>query len=175
MENLAASIDRLACFPRVLQTLATGMTDADLRWKPGAEHWSVLEVFGHLADEEARDFRPRLERTLAGRAWEPIDPEGWASAHRYNEASPAEVLAAFATQRERSVAWLAGLVGVVGVGEVDWGCAHEHPVFGPIRAGDLLASWVDHDALHLRQIARRLHDLAVRDAGEFGTGYAGAW
>ncbi len=172
MQQLSRLLDRLACFPRVLQTLATGMSDADLRWKPGAEHWSVLEVFGHLAEEEARDFRPRLERTLAGRAWDPIDPEGWAVAHRYNEASPAEVLAEFATRRERSVAWLAGLVGV---GSVDWGCVHEHPVFGPIRAGDLLASWVDHDALHLRQIARRLHELAVRDAGEFSTLYAGAW
>lgn len=31
-------------------------------------------------------------------------------------------------------------------------------------------------ALHLlRRIAKRLHQLAGRDAGPFGTGYAGSW
>jgi hypothetical protein len=39
----------------------------------------------------------------------------------------------------------------------------------------LLASWAAHDALHLRQIARRLHGLAARDAGPYGVAYAGEW
>ncbi len=30
-------------------------------------------------------------------------------------------------------------------------------------------------ALHLRRIAKRLHQLAGRDAGPFETGYAGPW
>lgn len=30
-------------------------------------------------------------------------------------------------------------------------------------------------AVHLRRIAKRLHQLAGRDAGSFGTGYAGSW
>ncbi|NUP91044.1 MAG: DinB family protein, partial [Candidatus Sumerlaeia bacterium] len=50
---------------------------------------------------------------------------------------------------------------------------HRHPKAGPLRAGDLLAAWAAHDALHLRQIAKRLLDLARRDAGGFKTDYAG--
>lgn len=169
MHNLPAMIDRLACFPRVLQTLATGVTDEGLRFKPAPRHWSILEVFCHLADEEERDFRPRIERTLAQASWEPIDPERWAHQHRYNEQSPAEVLARFATLREQSLAWLHGL------GAPDWEAAHRHGILGSIRAGDLMASWVAHDALHLRQIARRLYELAGRDAAPYSTAYAGDW
>jgi hypothetical protein len=167
VHNPPALIDRLACFPRVLQALAAGLPDADLRWKPAPQHWSILEILCHLADEEERDFRPRLANTLAARPWEPIDPEGWAD--RYNEQSPAEIVARLATERERSVAWLQSLQ------ETDWDTPHAHPILGPIRAGDLLASWAAHDALHLRQIARRLHELAQRDGLPYGSAYAGSW
>jgi len=162
-------MDRLACFPRILQTLAAGLTDADMRFKPVPQHWSILEVLCHLADEEERDFPARLARTLAGEAWEPIDPEGWAHQHRYNEQSPSETIARFATLREQSLAWMHGR------GEIDWDAAHQHSILGPIRAGDLFASWLAHDALHLRQISRRLFELAQRDGAPYSTAYAGDW
>ncbi len=44
-----------------------------------------------------------------------------------------------------------------------------------MHAGTLFASWLAHDALHLRQIAKRMYELAVRDAGSFDTKYAGDW
>jgi hypothetical protein len=37
-----------------------------------------------------------------------------------------------------------------------------------------MASWAAHDALHLRQIAKRLYELTARDAGRYSAGYAGA-
>ena len=40
---------------------------------------------------------------------------------------------------------------------------------------DLLTSWAAHDALHLRQIAKRLFQLAERDGGEYNSRYAGEW
>ena len=169
MNNYNASVDRLACFPRALQSLIVGITDTDLRFRPPSQAWSILEVLCHLADEEERDFRPRLERTLHDEPWEPIDPEGWAIAHRYNEQSPAEVVARFAAERERSVLWLKSLENP------NWDQSHDYPNHGPITAGEVFASWVAHDALHMRQIARRMHDLAQRDAGSHGTGYAGQW
>ncbi len=44
------------------------------RWKPSPERWSLLEIVNHLADEEALDFRTRIERTLRdpSGAWPPI-------------------------------------------------------------------------------------------------------
>ena len=46
---------------------------------------------------------------------------------------------------------------------------------GGLSAGDLLASWAAHDWLHLRQIAKRRHELTARDAGKFSIAYAGRW
>ena len=58
---------------------------------------------------------------------------------------------------------------------IDFDVAREHPTAGPLRAGDLLAAWADHDALHLRQITKRVHQLTERDAGSYSTAYAGSW
>jgi hypothetical protein len=57
----------------------------------------------------------------------------------------------------------------------DFTRAYAHPKFGPLHAGMLLASWAAHDTLHARQISRRLHDLAARDAGPYSVSYAGEW
>ena len=57
----------------------------------------------------------------------------------------------------------------------EWGRTHEHPALGPLAAGDLLASWADHDLLHARQLIKRQHQFALADAGAFGCRYAGEW
>ncbi len=168
--NASALIDRLERFAGVLPAVVSAVTDADARWKPAAEHWSILEVCRHLLDEEREDFRVRVESTLRDPAakWKPLELEGIAERRKYNEADLKETAAAWVEERRKSVAWLRSL------GKPDWSAAYQHPR-GPICAGDLLASWAAHDALHLRQIAKRLHELAGRDGGEFKTAYAGAW
>lgn len=170
-------IDRMERFAPVLSALVDGLPDADVRWKPVSGAWSICEVVHHLADEEVEDFRRRLELTLTdpARDWPPIDPEGWAIERDYNGGGPggggdpAEALARFITERRRSVAWLRSL------GETDWSSSHVHPRLGPMPAGVLLASWAAHDALHLRQIAKRMFELTRRDAGGYDTAYAGQW
>jgi len=159
--------------PVVVRAATTGLRAGDERWKPAADAWSILEIVQHLADEEERDFRPRLERTLRdpAEAWDPIDPEGWAVERRYNEGDLEEALNRFIESRRASIAWLKGLRGVTGP---DWEQAHEHPL-GRLRAGDLLAAWVAHDTLHLRQITRRVFQIIQRDAGDYSTDYAGSW
>jgi hypothetical protein len=174
--NAEAIIRRLASFPAALRAAVAGVMEDEARWRPPhprypAGAWSILEVVCHLGDEEVEDFRARVAGTLRDPAapWAPIDPEGWAVARRYNERDLGEALVRFAAERRASVDWLRSL------SNPDWSIAHAHPTFGPIRAGDLLASWAAHDALHLRQIAKRLHELAARDAAEFRTRYAGEW
>jgi hypothetical protein len=88
---------------------------------------------------------------------------------RYNEGDLGEAVEAFVREREKSVAWLKGL------GEVDGGVRGRHPRYGEMAAGELLGSWAAHDALHLRQIAKRMWQMAGRDAGEYPTRYAGEW
>lgn len=169
--NATAIVDRLERFPSALRASVAIAADVDLRWKPAPEHWSILEICRHLLDEEREDFRVRIESTLADptRAWPPLALDGIAEARRYNEADPAETVDAFAAARAANIAWLRSL------GRVDWSIAHQHPRIGPIAAGDLLAAWTAHDALHLRQIAKRLHNLAERDGGPHTIRYAGEW
>lgn len=164
-------IDRLERTPDALRALTAMVHHADAAWRPDEKCWSVLEIVCHLVDEETDDFRARLKSTLEdpAREWAPIDPAGWASQRGYAEHDLSERLDRFERERAASVAWLRSL------GDPDWSAERRHPEFGSVRAGDLLAAWAAHDALHLRQISKRLHQLAERDAGPFTTGYAGAW
>ncbi|MDQ7014315.1 MAG: DinB family protein [Planctomycetota bacterium] len=169
--NMQPIIERMDRFSSVLPALVSGMSQDEALYRPNDSTWSILEIVCHLADEEADDFRPRLERTLAEPQveWEAIDPEGVAISRRYREADLEEQTARFVAERHRSVVWLMGL------GAVDWYRAYQHPKIGPLSAGDLLASWAAHDALHLRQIAKRQYELAAVNAAGFGTAYAGEW
>lgn len=169
--NLAAIIRRMERFPAVLREVTAPLTEDEWRAKPPSEAWSILEIVAHLADEEVEDFRARLGSTLKDpkAPWAPTDPEGWARQRKYNGMSPAEVLERFTRERAASIAWLKSLP------EVDWKTAYHHPRHGPVHAGELMASWPAHDALHLRQIAKRLFERAATDAPGFSTRYAGEW
>lgn len=169
--NAAPIIDRLERMSTLLPALVMGLPDADVRFKPPSGAWSILEVVCHLVDEETLDFRARLRMTLEqpGQKWPPTDPEGWAIEKRYNEQDLATSVITFVNERAASVRWLRSLVAP------DWNLTYLHPKVGPLAAGMLLSSWQAHDALHIRQIAKRLFELAAHDAPEHSTRYAGEW
>lgn len=158
-------------FPPMLRASVQGLGEKEIRWKPESGAWSVLEIVCHVADEEIEDFRPRVLGTLAdpSKPWSPIDPEGVAVQRRYNDQDLAEQIDQFAQERCRSVELLRALT------EPDWELTYEHSQFGPIRAGDVMVSWVAHDMLHLRQIAKRRFELASDAERGYNTAYAGAW
>jgi hypothetical protein len=147
----AAAAARLAANAEAFRALVAGVSDDQARWKPEPSQWSILEVVNHLADEEADDFRRRLELTLADpeQGWPPIDPQGWAVERRYNERDLEESLRRFLEERDRSCVWLRRLPQ-----DADLDRAHAHPTIGVMRAGDVLASWLAHDLIHVRQITR---------------------
>jgi hypothetical protein len=74
----------------------------------------------------------------------------------------------FLAERHKSLAWLKMLEAP------DWGTAHEAPS-GQIKAGDVLAAWVAHDLLHLRQLIELRYQLMHRQAQPYGLRYAGSW
>lgn len=167
----AALIAQLEAGAGALAGVTAGLTTVEASWRSEPDQWSLLEIAGHLLDEEREDFRVRLDFTLhrPGEPWPTIDPTGWVRTHHYGDQDFPATMAAFARERRHSLAWLRGL------GRPDWGAAYTHPKLGVIRAGDLLASWCAHDVLHLRQIARwHWHRLQV-ESGPFGTDYAGQW
>ncbi len=170
--DTSSLIARLERFPGALRAAVVCVTPEDARFKPPSGAWSVLEIVCHLGDEEVDDFRARLTFLLEGKsgAWPAIHPDAWARERRYNEKDLRAAVARFTDERRTSIGWLRSLPAAV-----DWSRAYQHPELGPIRAGDLLASWAAHDALHLRQIAKRLWELASRDAPGYQTAYAGEW
>lgn len=171
MFNPDRLIDRLAAFPDLLESLVADTADDEWRWKPADGSWAVIEILGHLLREEREDFAVRLRMTLEspGRAWPGIDPEGDVESQRDIDADPAETLGAFRTARAGGVAWLRSLESP------DWDAAYEHASLGRIRAGDLLAAWADHDALHARQLVKRRHQRIGINAGAYSCRYAGEW
>ena len=166
--NVGDAADRLASNARVFEHLLAAVSSEHAVWKPEPSQWSTLEVVNHLADEEVEDFRRRFELTLADPVtpWPSIDPQGWVIARGYLDRELGESLARFLSERARSVAWLRGL-------HPDFERTYLHPSAGPLRAGDLLASWLAHDLIHIRQITRLHYGWLERQAAPYRTAYAG--
>lgn len=150
--------------------LTASVSDAQARWRPTPDDWSLLEVLNHLLDEETEDFRTRLDHILhhADQPWPRIDPQGWVTARRYNEQNLAEVRARWLTARTASLAWLATLT------HANWQASVTAP-WGILQAGDMLAAWTAHDLLHLRQLIELQYAWSQRHAQPYALDYAGDW
>ena len=161
---------RLAANARAIAALVEAVSPEQAAWKPSPADWSMLETLCHLADEERLDFRARLELCLRDPAlpWPPIDPAGWVTERAYNRREPAAALADFQAERAQSLAWLAGLAAP------DWRRTAVRPIRS-LSAGDLMASWLAHDLLHLRQLVELQRAWLAREADPFDIGYAGDW
>jgi uncharacterized damage-inducible protein DinB len=153
-----------------IAALVRGVSAEQARQRPGRDSWSIVEVVNHLYDEEREDFRARIEAVLdrPSELPPPIDPVGWVMARRYFERDLGESLDNFLGERQASLAWLKGREGA------NWEQNLNHPTI-KLRAGDLLASWVAHDLLHMRQLVE-LHYIATQVAAEpYSVDYAGDW
>lgn len=169
--DLDFAINRLSANARAIAALARSASDTQARWKPSPEAWSILEVIGHLYDEEREDFRQRVDFLLHRPAQDfpPIDPQGWVTARAYNQRAPRDALEAFIDERDASLQWLKSLV------DPNWESAKAHPAGGTITAGDMLAAWVAHDHLHLRQLNELHWQYLATQAAAFSLEYAGGW
>ena len=150
--------------------LMRGLTEEALRWKPTTSSWSMLEVLNHLVDEEIYDFRAHLDHILhtTNLPWPEIDPQGWVTQQQYNQRPLDESLANFESERKASIAWLKTL------SEPNWKSSVEFS-WGNLSAGDMLASWVAHDLLHLRQLIELRYQLSAKFSQPFSVTYAGKW
>jgi hypothetical protein len=152
----------------IFQTLIQNVDLEQARWKPAEGKWSVLEVVNHLYDEEREDFRSRLDVILrsSDENFSPVDPESWVVERKYNERDLTESLHNFIEERKKSVAWLNELK------DPDWDRVFVHPKIGDIHAGDMLAAWLAHDFMHMRQIANLHLAYHIREAQPYSIKYA---
>ena len=160
----------LANSTEMIRTLLAGLTHEEAQSKPSPEAWSILEVACHFYDEEREDFREHLDFILhrQNEEWHRIDPPSWVVARKYNEQNFIEIQAKFFAERKKSLEWLKGL------SNADWDTEYTSP-FGSMKAGDMFASWIAHDNLHIRQLVELRRDLVERITTPYNIQYAGDW
>jgi len=171
MLSLALAQTRLTANAKTIAALTRSVADAQARWKPTPDDWSMLEVINHLYDEEREDFRQRVDYILhrPTEAWPPIEPSNWVTARQYNRRDWATSLEAFQHERQASLKWLAEL------NQPNWESAYPHPQLGTMRAGEMLSAWVAHDHLHLRQLNELHWQYLATQVPELSLNYAGEW
>ena len=155
---------------KTFEALLSDLPEAMVRWRPASDKWSMLEIVCHLYDEEREDFGARVRRLLdePGTPFTPIDPQGWVAARNYAAQDYHQRLNDFLTARSDSIKWLNQLQNP------QWNNSYDHPNFGKMTAGMVLANWLAHDYLHIRQIIRYHFQFLDTNCGE-SLDYAGGW
>lgn len=169
--NISSAISQFNRQADAIRALLEGVTEAQMRWKPDSDTWSLLEVLNHLYDEEQFDFKVCLDYLLhrPGDDWPPVDPKRWLIERKYNERDPQESLEGFLSERRKSIGWLQGLASP------DWDMGVDAPWGGKLTAGDMLAAWLAHDLLHIRQINELLYAWTAHSSQPYSPAYAGEW
>jgi DinB superfamily len=171
MLSLSDVVTRLSQNAQTIQSLAQHVDKGQAVWKPDPAQWSILEVINHLTDEEREDFRTRFDLMLnqPSAAWPSIHPSAWVTERSYNTRDLSESLEKFLLERDKSITWLKGL------SSLDLDQAHVRPSFDNMRVGDLLASWLAHDLLHIRQLTRLHYQWLQTRVKPYSVDYAGEW
>ena len=154
----------------MIRALLSGVTPEAARLKPSAESWSILEVVCHLYDEEREDFREHLDFILnrQNEEWHVIDTDSWVTKRKYNEQNFAEMQEKFFDEREKSLAWLNGLL------HPDWEKIFTTE-YRTISAGEMFACWAAHDNLHIRQLVELRRMRLENITKPYHLDYAGDW
>src|SRR5260370_17225220 len=91
--------------PEQIATIADGLTDAQIRWKPDAEAFSILENVAHMRDLEVMATTVRVRRTLseANPSLESFDGTAVARAANYNAESLTKPLPTLTTAHPTTI------------------------------------------------------------------------
>lgn len=159
----------------MIRALLTGVGEEEAQYKPSRGSWSILEVVCHLYDEEREDFREHLDFIISTslnaslhRQWHPIAPQAWVKLRKYNEQDFKLMRARFFRERKKSIIWLGRLK------RADWKTRYKSK-FGSMSAGDMFASWVAHDNLHVRQLVELRRARIEKIVKPHHIEYAGEW
>lgn len=163
-------INRLADNKEVFEGLLLNIPDELVKWRPEEKKWTILEIVNHLHDEESEDFRCRLNLTLGDPnvEWPPIDPAAWITGKKYADRDFFESVDNFFNERKKSIEWLNSLEAP------NWKSTYNHKLLGAMSAENILANWLAHDLLHIRQITA-VHWKFLSNMSESNLSYAGDW
>ena len=165
-DNGLPSLDLLEATPTILRGLMAELDDADVRWKPAPDRFSVGEVLAHLSHSEGYCYRARLDRFMAEEnpEFEPDDAQF--HLEMYRQADPEDSFDHFEEQRETNIEFLRDLEPGAGSRRA------MHKAAGPITLEQMLHEWAMHDLGHIRQIAELVRARRyLTGAGPLGASY----
>jgi len=154
----------------IIRSLLNGINQHDSLFKPSSKDWSILEVTCHLYDVEREDFREHLDFILHRQQEEYhiIDPQKWVKQRKYNQQNFNTMRNKFFRERGKSLAWLRSIrrANMKTEYKNEW---------GSMSAGEMFASWIAHDNLHVRQLTELRRSRIEKITRPFDIGYAGDW
>jgi hypothetical protein len=143
------AVQLLSATPGTLRALLGNLGDEWTHSDGNTEQWEAFDIVGHLIHGEETDWIPRAKIILEqgdNRKFEPFDR--LAQFERSKGKSLAQLLDEFEAARRNSLAILASW----NLRSDDLELIGEHPEFGNVTLGQLIATWVVHDLTHIRQI-----------------------
>ena len=149
-ERISALIQRYAEGPRLLEAAVAGIPEDELRFRPGAEHWSIHENVVHVADTDlVGAVRMRYILAEPGAALVGFDQNRWAKVLDYSSLSPATALGLLRHVRGATTEILQRAPAEA------WEHTGTHTESGPQTLEWIVDHFADHVHYHLRTIAKR--------------------
>jgi len=153
-EALQGLIQFLEGMPAQLEGVLAGLSEIQLRHKPGpeADAFSLAEQVHHLRDIEVEGYSRRLRRMLAEETpfLPDIDGTRLAVERAYNQNPLAPAFDEFAAARRANIELLRRLT------PADLSRSGEMEGLGRITLAQLLVMWRNHDAVHRAELQELL-------------------
>ena len=149
--ELTTGIQVLERTPQALRALLAGLSTDWTDATEGPGTWSPRIVVAHLVDAERYNWVPRARVVLEHGSSRPFPAfDRAAAAESPDDASLDALLDTFVRLRGESIATLRSWE----LADADLDRGGHHPELGPVKLGQLLATWVAHDLSHLAQVTR---------------------
>jgi len=147
-------VKKVRSLPDRVAALLAGLSEPELRWRPGESEWSIKEVCGHLCDD-SQMWRRRLALMLSqdNPTLPTYEQEELVRDHAYRDADFTTVLADFKRNRQEIAAQLSSLP------PGGWERVGTHPEHGPRTVRTGMELMIAHTEGHLEQL-RELRERA---------------
>ena len=159
--NLPEMTAILARTPGTLRSLLDGLSEPWLVANEGDGTFSPRDVVGHLIHADDTDWMPRVHHLLAHGDTQPFPPFDRFGYKGASTQPIADMLSEFDRARARSLNALAHL----GLTPAQLMLPGQHPQFGHVTLGQLLATWTVHDLNHIGQIVRVMSNRYATEVG----------
>ncbi|WP_079508909.1 DinB family protein [Mesobacillus jeotgali] len=158
MEEVIEMLERT---PKVLEQYLVGLSDDWLKADEGEGTWNPSQVIGHLIYGEKYNWIPRLELILSDKKDKRfLVFDRFSHLQLYKEYSISEMISEFGSLRTDSIEKMKQLIKH----ESQLELSGIHPVYGEVKARELISTWMVHDLTHISQITRvmaKRYEMAV--------------